>query len=108
MRRVLWLMASFVVLPLFACGSSSVGDKCSSGSCGSDLVCRADFPGGFCSVPCTQEGQTTGCPEDSICTLQLGALLCAPTCQDQGDCRETYSCNGLTGSGAKACQVKVP
>jgi hypothetical protein len=108
MRRVLWLIASFSVLPLLACGGSSVGDKCSPGSCDSELTCRADFPGGFCSAACSQEGQTTGCPDGSVCTLQLGQLVCAPTCEEQGDCRESYTCNGMTGSSVKACQVKLP
>lgn len=108
MRRVLWLIASLAVLPLFACGSTSVGDKCSSDGCGSDLMCRQDFPGGFCTLSCSQEGQATGCPDDSLCTTQFGALVCSPICQNQDDCREGYECNGVTGSNVKACRVKLP
>ncbi|WP_224360958.1 hypothetical protein [Hyalangium versicolor] len=105
MRKI--LLTVLMALPLFACGST-IGDTCSSNGCGSDLTCRADFPGGFCTQSCTQEGQEGGCPEDSVCTRQFDTLLCAPICENSGDCRDSYECNGTTGSNVKACRVKLP
>jgi hypothetical protein len=106
MRKTLLLLASLAVLPLLGCGTS-IGDTCDSSGCGSDLSCRADLPGGFCTKSCTQAGDTASCTEDSVCVQQFSALMCAPRCEEQSDCREGYQCNGLTGSSIKACQVKL-
>lgn len=104
MRRSLLLIASLAVLPLLGCGTS-IGDTCSS-ECGSDLFCRADFPGGFCTKGCTAEGDTASCDGDSVCVAQFRSLVCMVRCEEQSDCREGYQCNGITGSNIKACQIQ--
>lgn len=114
MRHGLLLFAVLAVFPLLACGSDpKVGDKCegdAEASCGSDtgLTCQKDFPGTFCTQSCTVEGDTAGCPEDSICARQFSdRLLCSPICSNQDDCRESYSCNGVSNTNVKACLVQV-
>jgi hypothetical protein len=106
MRHTLLLLASIAALPLLACGSS-VGDTCASDGCGSDLMCRGDFPGGFCTTACTQAGEGGGCPDEGLCAEQLGQLMCSPRCESTSDCREGYACNGVSGTNLKACQVKL-
>lgn len=107
MRSTWMLLASLVVLPLMACGGDTAGDSCDEDSCPDEQVCRPEFPGGFCAQSCTQEGVQGGCPEDTVCATQLGSLLCSPVCEEQDDCRESYACNGVSGSDVKACQVKL-
>ena len=100
MRSTWMLLASLVVLPLMACGGDTAGDSCDEDSCPDEQVCRQEFPGGFCAQTCTQEGVQGGCPEDTVCATQLGSLLCSPVCENQGDCRENYACNGISGRNA--------
>ncbi|RKH62700.1 hypothetical protein D7V93_09745 [Corallococcus llansteffanensis] len=108
MRSTWWLLASLAVLPLLACDSSdAVGDSCGEGTCTDNLECRKEFPGGFCAQECEQEGVRGGCPEDTVCATQLGTLLCSPVCDSQDDCRDSYACNGISGTDIKACRIKI-
>lgn len=107
MRRPLLLLASLIIFPLLGCGSS-IGDTCSvNGDCGDERVCRADFPGGYCTQGCTSEGDTASCPSDSICTAQFRSLVCMTRCKEHSDCREGYQCNGVTGTSIKSCQIQA-
>lgn len=91
----------------FGCGThTSAGGPCTVNSeCQIGQVCNNSLPGGFCVKGCVQEGSSDECPQGTICT-QVGAALraCAPTCTDQAQCREFYSCKGVTASNTKACQ----
>lgn len=106
MRRFRLLFVAVTVLPLFGC-SYSVGDACSEDRCGSDMTCRRDFPGGFCTQACTQDGQVAECPEGSLCAQQVSQLMCSAICETQEDCRDGYECNGVANSNVKVCRVKI-
>ncbi|WP_426757075.1 S8 family peptidase [Myxococcus sp. Y35] len=81
-------------------------------ACGSDAdcpggVCVTGYPGGYCSMNCTQ----AACPAGSRCYIvdsSTGTKACLATCTrevgtGQGDCRADYVCySDSTGSGA--CQ----
>lgn len=110
MRR-LFLSAVLFVLPLSACGSKdgTAGESCSDGGCDSGLTCRPDFPGTYCAQSCAAEGNRAGCPEDTVCVLEFtDDLMCAPTCESDGDCREGYLCTAVAGGTAgSACRVRI-
>lgn len=110
MRQCLLLLILLAVVPLLACNTRLLGEKCLNDNdvCDSDLSCREDMPGGFCTRQCSPRGDRAGCPEDSLCIQQFGELMCAPVCRGDEDCRspEGYECRGESGSSVRACRVK--
>ncbi|WP_147446544.1 hypothetical protein [Corallococcus sp. CA047B] len=106
MRSVWMWVVGLAVLPLMGCGGTgAAGESCSEEGCDVGLECRQDFPGGFCAQECTQEGAQAGCPADMLCARQSESLLCSPVCDSQSDCRDNYSCNGVSGTDQKACRI---
>jgi hypothetical protein len=108
MRRSVLMLVVLTVLPLLACNTRYLGEECahSDDFCDSDLSCREDFPGGFCTRPCSPKGDAAGCPQDSLCIQQFNQLMCAPVCTSDTQCREGYECRGETGSSVRSCRVK--
>jgi len=104
-------MRSLPLLLLFlvACSDPpNVGGTCTAnGGCDDGLMCDTSVPGGYCTKACTMPGETTGCPEDSICDAVAGtAMNCVKICDKADDCRADQDCNGITGSSIKACKPK--
>jgi hypothetical protein len=71
-----------------------IGSACKSTSeCNEGLTCIVELPGGACTKACT-----TSCDDTSICVqVQITTSsdpinLCAPICEQEGDCREGYQC----------------
>jgi hypothetical protein len=94
------------------CGSTppNVGGLCiaDGGGCDPGLFCDTQIDGGYCTAPCSTQGSTDGCPEQSVCaSISSGAgTECARTCNVQSDCRSDLECNGTTGSSVKVCKPK--
>lgn len=111
MRRFLLLSAALFVLPLSACGDkvSTVGERCDDGQvCEDGLTCRLDFPGTYCAQSCSTEGEREGCKEDTICVKEFtDDFMCAPTCEEDDDCREGYLCTAVAGRTTGACRVRT-
>lgn len=80
------------LLLIAACGGHDVGgiDDVIGAGCSSDRDCDTrcyidtDFPGGFCSVPCTSDND---CPSDTYCMSTNGGM-CLFNCGTGGgfDC----------------------
>src|SRR5262245_11912484 len=78
-------MKRIILLIAIGCGHGAGGiDKTEGKACASDRDCDhrcyqgGDFPGGFCSVPCSVDGD---CPSDSVCTSNEGGVcmfVCPP------------------------------
>lgn len=105
MARLLAIAGVLVVVT--ACGSgSSAGKPCTVRTdCDPGESCFTDSPGGFCSKGCAQEGETTDCPNGTVCTYVGGTdLVCSPTCTTAGDCREQYTCGSVINTTTKACK----
>lgn len=106
----LLMLAVLAALSLVACNTKFVGESCSNSNdvCDSVLFCREDFPGGFCTEPCSPRGDSAGCPLDSLCINEGGRLMCSPVCTHDTDCRsqEGYECRGESGSSVRACRIK--
>ena len=70
-----------VVLLVGGCGAGEVGESC-------------DDP-----------GAEEACVDGAICTNESSdEATCREICEDQDDCPDGYSCNGVTGSSTKSCQ----
>jgi len=107
------------VFSLIACGSEddsgaapsfsldSVGAPCDAFTpCGpAGSVCLADFPGGFCAIPCLSR---VDCPNGSECIEFQATAVCVAGCSSSVECREGYVCEnteGLDGYIAAVCVV---
>lgn len=85
----------------------SVGAPCQAFTpCGpAGSVCLADFPGGFCAIPCLSR---IDCPNGSECIEFQDTAVCVAGCASSVDCREGYVCEnteGLDGYVAAVCVV---
>jgi len=114
---LLWISAvgllTLVTLVVPAgCSSTApnVGAVCiaDGGGCDPGLFCDTQVDGGYCTAPCSAQGSTDGCPEQSVCaSISSGpGTECARTCNVQSDCRSDLECNGTTGSSVKVCKPK--
>lgn len=105
------MRAICLVLLLAACGEAppNVGAACDGDqACDEGLSCELAVAGGYCTRDCTRSGDTSECPEDSICDDIFGAATaCVRICQSSADCREDQDCNGVSGSNVKACKPKL-
>jgi hypothetical protein len=79
-----------------------IGSACGPDeACGSGLTCGEGFPGGYCLTVCSAQ---QGCPEGSVCALDLGRCLraCGPDCTRSG-----YAC-GTVPNRAGPLSACVP
>lgn len=111
---VFQMMKQFLVVAigslLFACSDPpNVSATCSSDvQCDEGLTCNTAVPGGYCTKACTTPGETSQCPEASVCDSVAGtAVSCVKICDTSSDCRSDLSCNGTSKGSLKACKPKV-
>lgn len=95
---------------------SGVGNRCASDEDCETGTCfiRGDF--GYCTKPCTVEGDTSECPPDSICKpIQGGERRCLLICGsetacgplercDRDYCPEGSSCGSVASTSLLACE----
>jgi hypothetical protein len=102
------ILALLVILIVASCSDPpNVGHQCAAtGDCDDPLSCSMAIPGGYCTQICTTTGETSGCPEDSICDSVSGAgNTCVKICKTTEDCgRSDLGCNGVSSSNVKACK----
>lgn len=100
-----------LVLGVAACGDDppNVGATCTSTTgCDEDLTCNTTVPGGYCTTACTMVGETSECPDDSVCdSVTGGGTTCVKLCGSSSDCRSDQDCNGVSGTNKKACKPKA-
>jgi hypothetical protein len=104
---------------LSACSSGGgsetlIGATChNSDECDVAGTCVTDGPDGICTQSCRVPGGAQECPLNSYCdraelTSDTAAksemTLCLPACKAQGDCRDGYSCSGVSGGPGKVCR----
>lgn len=93
------LLALATLLTLGACEegaqvTTGLGKACeSAAACDADLICRTDFPGGYCSADCVSDADC----EAGLCVNDT----CLAACSNDGDCRDGYSC--VHGDTDRAC-----
>lgn len=97
---------ALLMLMLVACGPT-VGDPCTTASDCLGKVCLngGGVPGGYCSVSCTL-GDANSCPTGSVCIrdgVSGGTHGCFRTCASTKECRPTYLCDKVRGSGQSVC-----
>ncbi len=108
MRRPIAFAAILASLALADCGESHdtdagaprLGDPCTAATgCEEGLSCLIDtsFPGGYCTLICTDRA----CPSGSSCDRASSTPLCLATCESRADCRDGYQC--WRGSCRPAC-----
>lgn len=110
---------------LASCGSDRDRDRdAHADGVGNFCVEDADCPtgecylgpgGGYCTSPCSEEGDTSECPLDTVCKpIQGGARRCLLICGSDSSCDEAgcpvdfcpvgSSCVSVGGTSQKACE----
>lgn len=109
MNRPFALVLTVVAaLSLAGCSGDTTGEACTeTADCQTGQTCYTDLPEGYCSKGCTNEGTDRGCGSGSVCSQSEDRLLCAKTCEEHTDCREGYSCLGVSGSNVKSCRPQA-
>lgn len=113
------LAGILIACSLLACGSDDkenlIGETCTKASdCDVGGLCITSGKAGLCSQPCETPGGAMQCPLGSYCD-RLGLTtdttpdktdmtVCLPACSAQSDCRDGYTCNGVSGGPGKVCQ----
>ena len=108
MNRTLLLSLVLATSSLLGCGSSAVGQACTrNDDCHTGQTCLTSAPEGYCTKPCTQEGEQLECPGDSVCAPHTNALVCSTPCERQEDCREGYECTGIANPSTRVCRPRA-
>ncbi len=102
-------LALVLLLGLAGC-QPGIGDDCETSadcSANGDRLCDITQPGGYCTI---FNCEPDTCPEDSVCVLfsanpstvsgcqnasgtsPYQRSFCVKTCEEEGDCRSSYSC----------------
>lgn len=101
------LFVGFVVMFSGAC-APAIGDDCETNvecDTGAGESCDVSAPQGYCTLSnCTPNS----CPNSAIC-IQFDAVssYCMKYCEEDGDCREGYSCRKDKGDQG-FCYVPAP
>jgi hypothetical protein len=108
--------ASLFLLLFFGCGhSSGVGNACSEDRDCATGTCYVGPGGGYCTSPCSEEGDVSECPTDTVCKpIQGGDRRCLLVCGsesacDGGECRDDFcpegsSCIDVGNTDLRACE----
>jgi hypothetical protein len=98
--RILPALVLGLLLPL-SCGDDDDGSGNPSGvgnSCETDEDCETEDcylgpGGGYCTSPCTDEGDTSECPPDTVCKpIQGGQASCLLICGSDSACDGMDEC----------------
>lgn len=128
-RRLVTLVSACLITLLAACGSdddngasgtgnpAGVGNRCTKNEDCSTKECYLGPGGGYCTSPCSTEGETASCPLDTVCKpIQGGARRCLLVCGsgtscggDAGPCDADFcprgsSCVSVSNTDKKACE----
>ena len=104
MRHVAAFTLGFAIsFGLGACANHEVGNNSDyvGGPCESDSDCIEEcaqggsFPGGTCTVPCSDDDD---CPDGTSCIDRMGGV-CLLDCGGDGDCRGGYECSAESRKG---------
>jgi hypothetical protein len=106
-----------LIATLTACGDddAGVGNYCEVDEDCDTGECYVGPGGGYCTSPCSEEGSTDECPDDTICKpIQGGPARCLLVCGsesacDGGDCSEEAcpdgsGCVSVSGADLRACE----
>jgi hypothetical protein len=101
-----WL-AAIAVLAL-GCSSADVtralGARCASeGECDELCLTGGDYPGGFCSLRCGDDGD---CPDGARCVQEQGGA-CLFKCENDDDCEflgQKWACEGVQSASGRVCR----
>jgi hypothetical protein len=126
MRNLHWLWLSLALCSstwsALGCGDDLDGETLIGLACSEDTdcdvggVCVTSGRDGLCTQECNAPGRAQACPLGSFCDRQQvetaddrsGEMtLCFPGCDSQADCREGYSCNGVSEGYGKVCRPKA-
>jgi hypothetical protein len=108
---LLWVL--LVGVALGACGDdddkgsgnpAGVGNHCERNEDCATRECYLGPGGGYCTSPCSQEGDTSECPVDTVCKpIQGGARRCLLICGSQTSCGDIDACEGLYCPQGSSC-----
>ena len=128
MASIRVLAVVFLCLPIVALACGDDGGHGGDGQpdgvgnhCDHDADCETDEcylgpAGGYCTSPCSDEGDESECPEDTVCKpIQGGARRCLLICGsetacDGNDgcadehCPDASSCVSVDNTGNRACE----
>lgn len=93
---------------LFAgCNSGSgVGNSCAVDEDCETGTCYLGPGGGYCTSPCSTEGDISECPEDTVCKpIQGGARRCLLVCGSTSSCDGTSCAEDFCPSGSSCTSV---
>lgn len=87
-------------------GNAAIGDACQATSdCGGGAFnfCFNVWPDGYCTADCSPETNYM-CPMGASCVDFGGDFArCLDTCNDNGDCRNGYTCTNVDNDGTMEC-----
>lgn len=95
---------------------AGVGNHCEGDADCATGECYVGPGGGYCTSACSEEGDTSECPVDTVCKpIQGGPRRCLLICGSQtscgeiGDCDDVHcpqgsSCVSISGSSVQACE----
>ena len=109
-----WLVAVAVAFAVLfgvaasGCGSSdvtrAVGARCASErECDELCLTGGDYPDGFCSLRCEDDGD---CPGDTRCAREQGGV-CLFKCEEDNECEflgEKWDCEGAPNASGRVCR----
>ncbi len=110
------LLLRLSALALAGCSSShDVGNACEANEDCELGTCYLGPGGGYCTTACDTEGDTAGCPEDTVCKpIQGGARRCLLVCGsasscdgadcEDGHCPEGSSCTSVGNTDLRGCE----
>jgi hypothetical protein len=95
--------------------AAGVGNHCARDADCPTGTCYLGPGGGYCTVPCSDEGDTAACPVDTVCKpIQGGPARCLLICGSSSTCGETScgdgycptgsSCVSVSDTSARACE----
>ena len=92
-----------------------IGNYCEKDQDCPSGTCYLGPGGGYCTSPCSKEGDTSECPADTVCKpIQGGPARCLLICGSSSSCDESHcpdehcpsgsSCVSVSDTSARACE----
>jgi len=114
-RRDAALVAAIWLTLVTSCGGDDSGGPSNPAGIGNRCVRAEDCPtgecylgpgGGYCTSPCTTEGDISECPLDTVCKpIQGGARRCLLVCGSSSSCGDARCPDGFCPSGSSCVSV---